>query len=155
MVSHDRYFLERTTDTLYALLGDNTVRYLTKGVEEYLKLRKKAPARKQQVVPAAPVVAAPVVAVPTPARPSAPIPKPNPPVAATNGGGTRAAQKELAKLERRTAKLNLDEQRLHDELIAASTDHERVQTLSADLRAVESERTTLEEQWLELAATLE
>jgi ATP-binding cassette subfamily F protein uup len=159
VVSHDRYFLERTTDTLYALLGDNTVRYLTKGVEEYLKLRKKAPARKQPVVAtpagvATPVATAPAVTAPTPARAPTPVPTPNPPAAARSGG-TRAAQKELAKLERRTAKLNLDEQRVHDELIAAATDHEQVQTLSADLRAIESERTSLEEQWLELAATLE
>ncbi|HET7900779.1 MAG TPA: ABC-F family ATP-binding cassette domain-containing protein, partial [Candidatus Nanopelagicales bacterium] len=35
VVSHDRYFLERTTDDLYALLGDGTLRHLVGGVDEY------------------------------------------------------------------------------------------------------------------------
>ena len=37
VVSHDRYFLERTTDDIYALLGDGTIRHLPNGVDEYLR----------------------------------------------------------------------------------------------------------------------
>ncbi len=39
VVSHDRYFLERTSDALYAMLGDGTLRHLPNGVEEYLQRR--------------------------------------------------------------------------------------------------------------------
>ncbi|MCU0301305.1 MAG: ABC-F family ATP-binding cassette domain-containing protein [Candidatus Nanopelagicales bacterium] len=39
VISHDRYFLERTCDQLYALLGDGRLRHLPRGVEEYLALR--------------------------------------------------------------------------------------------------------------------
>ena len=39
VVSHDRYFLERTCDTVWALLGDGSLRMLPRGVEEYLQLR--------------------------------------------------------------------------------------------------------------------
>ena len=36
VVSHDRYFLERVTDHVIALLGDGKLSYLPGGVEEYL-----------------------------------------------------------------------------------------------------------------------
>ncbi|MDH3959546.1 MAG: ATP-binding cassette domain-containing protein, partial [Actinomycetota bacterium] len=42
VVSHDRYFLERTCDDLYALLGDGRLRHLPRGVEQYLELRSSA-----------------------------------------------------------------------------------------------------------------
>jgi ATP-binding cassette subfamily F protein uup len=42
VVSHDRFFLERTCDDLYALLGDGRLRHLPRGVEEYLELRSTA-----------------------------------------------------------------------------------------------------------------
>jgi ATP-binding cassette subfamily F protein uup len=41
--------------------------------------------------------------------------------------------------------------RLHDELAAAATDHERVLALDVELRALLDERTALEDRWLELA----
>jgi len=44
VVSHDRYFLERTTDSVYALLGDGQIRHLPNGVDEYLERRRHAPA---------------------------------------------------------------------------------------------------------------
>ena len=44
VVSHDRFFLERTCDDLYALLGDGRLRHLPRGVEEYLDLRSTADA---------------------------------------------------------------------------------------------------------------
>ena len=42
VVSHDRYFLERVCDTVWALLGDGTVRMLPRGVDEYLERREAA-----------------------------------------------------------------------------------------------------------------
>ena len=45
VVSHDRYFLERTTDDIYALLGDGTIRHLPNGVDEYLQRRRTATAQ--------------------------------------------------------------------------------------------------------------
>src|SRR5690349_23675696 len=39
VVSHDRYFLERVTDTIWALLGDGQISMLPGGVEEYLSRR--------------------------------------------------------------------------------------------------------------------
>src|SRR4051812_40368285 len=42
VVSHDRYFLERTVDTVFALLDDGQVSLLPRGVEEYLERRAAA-----------------------------------------------------------------------------------------------------------------
>ena len=36
VVSHDRYFLERLTDHVIALLGDGKLSYLGGGIDEYL-----------------------------------------------------------------------------------------------------------------------
>jgi hypothetical protein len=72
-----------------------------------------------------------------------------------SGGEARAARKELTRIERRTEKLRTEEDRLHAALAAAATDHEKVLALDAELRAVVAEREDLEEQWLELATTLE
>ncbi len=40
VVSHDRYFLERVCDTVWALLGDGSIRMLPRGVDEYLERRE-------------------------------------------------------------------------------------------------------------------
>ena len=44
VVSHDRYFLERVSDSVWALLGDGQVSMLPRGVDEYLERRAAAPA---------------------------------------------------------------------------------------------------------------
>ncbi len=147
VVSHDRYFLERTTDTVYALLGDGTIRHLPNGVDEYLDRRRAA------VAAAAPGVRS-LVAAASGGGSNAE----NRSAAGDSrltGGDARAARKELTRIERRTEKLRGEEDRLHALLADAATDHERVLALDAELRAVVAERERLEEQWLELAAALE
>ena len=39
VVSHDRYFLERVTDSIWALLGDGQISMLPRGVDDYLERR--------------------------------------------------------------------------------------------------------------------
>ena len=39
VVSHDRYFLERVVDSVWALLGDGQISMLPRGVDEYLERR--------------------------------------------------------------------------------------------------------------------
>jgi ATP-binding cassette subfamily F protein uup len=138
VVSHDRYFLERTTDDIYALLGDGTIRHLPNGVDEYLQRRRTATAQ------------APAGATAGGAAPAASDGPPR-----LSAGDARAARKELVRIERRTDKLRDQEQRLHEALVEAATDHERALALDAELRAVVAEREQLEEQWLELATSLD
>jgi hypothetical protein len=69
-------------------------------------------------------------------------------------GGTqvrRAANKELARLERTIGKLEQQEADLHRDLAAHATDHVRVAELDARLRAIQAEREGAETQWLDLA----
>ena len=83
-VSHDRYFLERVTDHVLALV-DGQLAYLPGGVDEYLELRAG------QRAAAAPAAAQ------APAR----RPRRRPGAAARQ----RAGQKELARLERQISRL--------------------------------------------------
>ena len=127
VVSHDRYFLERVCDDFVALLGDGHVRQLTGGVEDYL-------ARRRVVEDAAAAASAPVAQA-----------------ARSASAQDRDQQKALARLERQIEKLRTREESLHAELAAHSTDFEKVTHLHETLRSVESERQSLEEEWLELA----
>ncbi len=121
VVSHDRYLLERICDRQVALLGDGRIRDLPGGVDEYLALRRAA-------------------------LDTAPAPAP-----AASPGDTRAARKELTRLERQLSKLTAQEEKLHAEMAEKATDHEAVLALDTRLRALHDERAELEEQWLELA----
>jgi ATP-binding cassette subfamily F protein uup len=125
VVSHDRYFLERTTDRIVALLGDGRLAYLPGGVDEYLR-------RRAACAPAA-----------TPAPTAAPAP--------SAARDSRAAKKGLARLERRLDKLVDQEAELHGKLAARASDYQAVAALDEQLRVLRAERESLEEQWLELA----
>jgi ATP-binding cassette subfamily F protein uup len=54
VVSHDRYFLERVTDSVWALLGDGQISMLPGGVDQYLEHRRKALATPVAPAPTTP-----------------------------------------------------------------------------------------------------
>jgi ATP-binding cassette subfamily F protein uup len=66
-------------------------------------------------------------------------------------GDSRAARKELTRLERQIAQLEKREATLHDKLAAHATDFAKVAELDTELRAVVADREAAEEQWLELS----
>jgi ATP-binding cassette subfamily F protein uup len=132
VVSHDRYFVERVCDDVYALLGDGGVRHVPGGIEQYLELRR---------------VEAAVEAPPRPPGRAG--------GAAPAGAVLRAARKEAGRLERALEKLAAREQALHADMAAASTDHQRLRELQAELDAVAAEREDAEAAWLEAAETAE
>ena len=128
VVSHDRYFIERVTDQQFAILGGH-LRHLPGGVDEYLRLRARE--RDAPVAAAAP---APASAGP-----------------GLSGADLRAAQKEVASLERRLEKLE-------GQIVAARTalaDHDQSDYtgLGAEMARIgtlEAERDQVEERWFEL-----
>jgi ATP-binding cassette subfamily F protein uup len=69
----------------------------------------------------------------------------------TSKGDSRAARKELARLERRIEQLEKREATLHDQLAAHATDFDKISELNAELRDVVAEREAAEEAWLALA----
>ncbi|MET7640308.1 ABC-F family ATP-binding cassette domain-containing protein [Streptomyces sp. NPDC005438] len=129
VISHDRFFLERTTDRIYALLGDRTLRMLPRGVDEYLERRERL---RTESVPA-PAVAAPAAEKPRSAAVS------------------RAAQKELQRVERRLDRIAEQEKTLHAGMAEHATDFTKVAELDGTLRELAAEREELENRWLELA----
>lgn len=129
VISHDRYFLERTTDRVFALLGDQTLRMLPRGVDEYLERRR---AMEEAAVPAAP-------AQPKQQQKDRPT------------GDTRAAKKELQRIERQLDKAAEKEKVLHARIAEHATDFAKVAEIDAELRALREEREDLEMRWLELA----
>ncbi|MFD6417377.1 ABC-F family ATP-binding cassette domain-containing protein [Streptomyces sp. NPDC060194] len=130
VISHDRFFVERTTDTVQALLGDGRLRMLPRGVDEYLERRRKVVAAQ---TPAPPVLAA------------------APAVRTVSAADQRAAKKELQKVERQLTKLADRETRLHADIAANATDFGKVAGLDAELRELVVEKDELEMRWLELA----
>ncbi|MDT0268325.1 ABC-F family ATP-binding cassette domain-containing protein [Streptomyces sp. DSM 44915] len=129
VISHDRFFLERTTDRVWALLGDRTLRMLPRGIDEYLERR----ARQRESAAEA-------------ARPAAPAAQPSKPAQLS-----RAAQKEIQRIERQLDKLAQRETTLHAQLAEHATDFSRVAELDGQLRELAQERDQLETRWLELA----
>ncbi|WNI24333.1 ABC-F family ATP-binding cassette domain-containing protein [Streptomyces sp. ITFR-16] len=133
VISHDRFFIERTTDRVMALLGDKSLRMLPRGIDEYLERRQR---QAETAVPAAaPSAGAPAAA-------SAPAVSPQ---------AARAAKKELQKVERQLEKMSTRETSLHAQIAENATDFEKVAKLDAELRELVAERDVLEMRWLELA----
>ncbi len=125
VVSHDRYLLERITDQQYAIL-DGTLRHVPGGVDEYLRLRAEQDAR-------------PTKAASEPEKPG------------LSGSEKRAAEKELASIERRLEKIAAETQKIHARMAAHDqADVDGLQKLNADLSALSDESDALEERWLEL-----
>ena len=130
VVSHDRYFVDRVCDTVVALLGDGSLAQLPGGVEEYLRRRAAGQAQLSTAAGAG---------MTTSAAP------------AVSAADARAARKEVQKLERRMLKLDADEKKLHEQLLAAATDHAQVAELNAQLLTVQAEKDDVETAWLEAA----
>ncbi|HEX3907702.1 MAG TPA: ABC-F family ATP-binding cassette domain-containing protein [Mycobacteriales bacterium] len=123
VVSHDRWFLERVCDTVWALPGDGSLRHLPGGVEAYLALRRSGVGGIGGTEGAAP----------------------------RRTGDSRATKREIGRIERRMLRIDAEEKRLHGELARNASDHERVLELDAELRGLIAERDALETQWLELS----
>jgi ATP-binding cassette subfamily F protein uup len=73
----------------------------------------------------------------------------------TAGAGERNARKELQRLERQLDRLSARETELAGQLAANATDYEKLTSLGGELRAVQAEKTDLEERWLTVAAVLD
>ena len=130
VVSHDRYFLERVTDHVIALLGDGKLSYLGGGIEEYLVQRAAQEEAASEAGPGAQTGSGLGAA-----------------------GVQRAAKKEMQRLERQIDRLAVREEELTAELAASGSDYEKLIELGAQLRAIQEEKASLEERWLTVAET--
>ncbi|WP_077089536.1 ABC-F family ATP-binding cassette domain-containing protein [Mycobacterium rhizamassiliense] len=133
VVSHDRYLLERVTDQQYAIL-DGRLRHLPGGIDEYLRLASHS----------------------TPGRDSAASSSAVAEPEALSGAQRRAAEKELASVDRQLARLADRIAAKHHELADHDhSDHVALTRMTQELRALESEVADLETRWLELSDAVE
>jgi ABC transport system ATP-binding/permease protein len=143
VVSHDRYFLERVTDHVLALLGDGKLSFLGSGIDEYLERRAAQGSAPRSAALRAAGSGAGTGQGPGMGSVAGQVPG----VAARQ----RAARKELQRLERQIDRLTAREKELTDLLAAHASDYERLVELGGQLRAVQAEKARLEEDWLRVA----
>jgi ATP-binding cassette subfamily F protein uup len=129
VVSHDRYFLERVTDSVWALMGDGQIAMLPRGVDQYLEQRRST------------------VAAGTPDSSGG--------GGSTAVADERQAKKALSRIEKQLVQVDKREGQLHRQMAAAASDHTRLTELTAELDTVTQEKSALEHEWLEVAAQLE
>ncbi|MDP3891155.1 ABC-F family ATP-binding cassette domain-containing protein [Nocardioides sp.] len=159
VVSHDRYFLERVTDSVWALLGDGQIAMLPRGVDEYLERRAAehaapvAPgsgissaggsvgAAAGTVADAAPAGGGPASGVPS--RPKA------------GSAEERTARKTVARLDKQLARIAEQEAALNASIAEHAHDYALLADLSAQLSALAAEKDEVELEWLEAAELLE
>ena len=128
VISHDRYFLERVCDRFVGLLGDKSVRDLPRGVDEYLELRKEA-------------MLVPVISQKEKIRSSA--------------VEERQLKKDKVRLERQIEKAASRITELEIEQESAAFDAERLLESTNELEVLLSEKSILEEEWLQVTLSLE
>ena len=138
VVSHDRYFLERVTDSIWALLGDGQISMLPGGVDEYLERRLVTHVHEN------PAESAGVGSENEPSRLESAR-------ARTGSAEERAARKTLARLDKQLARIAEREAELHAQVEAAGSDYERLAELGVLLQQVADEKEALELEWLEAA----
>jgi ATPase subunit of ABC transporter with duplicated ATPase domains len=132
VVSHDRYLLERVTDQQYAIL-DGRLRHLPGGIDEYLQLAEQLNSRRG--APAS-----------TSAAQSQDV----------SGAKLRAAQKEIAAIDRRLTRLAEQIEAKHRELADHDqSDHVVITRLTGQLRDMESDVADLENRWMTISEVLE
>jgi ABC transport system ATP-binding/permease protein len=139
VVSHDRYFVERVCDNVYALTGEGSIRHLPGGIEQYVEQRRGEQRRGATVADRSQSQRA----QPAGAR-----------VRDERKQAQRSAR-ELKQLEVAIERLTAREAELHEQMAAVATDHAKLAELQGELTRAVQEREQLELSWLERSEALE
>ena len=127
VISHDRYFLERVCDRFVGLMGDQVLRDLPRGVDEYLEHRAQSLDVSSQ----------------------------NTTGKVSNAAQERILKKDLTRVERQIQKAKEKVVLLTQEQVEASFDAIRLSEISDELAQLEKELIAREEEWLEITLKLE
>jgi len=122
VISHDRYFLERTCDQIVGLLGDGKVTDLPRGIDQYLEQRA--------------------------IQIEASLPKANIEKKISSAAEERQNKKDLIRIERQMEKLDSEIRELEKAQEAAAFDAEALLKATEALQVAQSKREALEEEWL-------
>ena len=162
VVSHDRYFLERVTDSIWALLGDGQISMLPRGVDEYLERRSEQERARDERDPWASEGRASGAAEERgsdgASRPGEVTADGDHRAATKVKAGSaeeRTARKNLARIDKRLERIGVREAELNALIAEQAQDYEKLAVLSAELNTLSAERDELELEWLEAAEALE
>ena len=129
VISHDRYFLERVCDRFYGLLGDEALRDLPRGVDQYLEQRANSVSSQNSAMPK------------------------------QSSGSSAAEQRQLKKdkvrLERQMEKVDVKISELEAKLEIVASDAAGLQVVNDDLLSLHAEKNKFEEEWLQVTLLLE
>ncbi|MFM2103355.1 MAG: hypothetical protein RL740_442, partial [Actinomycetota bacterium] len=129
VISHDRYFLERTCDRVVGLLGDGKLTDLPRGIDQYLELRSKQIEKS--------------------------IPNVTSDKKISTAAEERQLKKDLVRIERQMEKLDQEIKELLIAEQAAAYDAEKLLLATNNLEIAQKRRATLEEEWLQVTLQLE
>ena len=127
VISHDRYFLERVCDRFVGLMGDQELRDLPRGVDQYLEYRAQTSSNTAQSNSGK----------------------------VSNAAQERVLKKDLTRVERQIHKAKEKVANLALEQQSASFDATRLSEISHELVQLEKELIAREEEWLEITLKLE
>lgn len=127
VISHDRYFLERVCDRFVGLMGDQNLRDLPRGVDEYLEHRAKSLNAPSQSATGK----------------------------VSNAAQERTLKKDLTRVERQIQKAKEKVALLTQEQVDAPFDAARLSEISDEIAQLEKELIAREEEWLEITLKLE
>jgi ABC transport system ATP-binding/permease protein len=157
VVSHDRYFVERVCDDVYAITSMGELRHVPGGIEQYLREGGAQASRAREGQGQGRVDGREATT-----RERAGSPPATSGEGLSPGAAARAARKdarrdelEVKRLERAIEKLAENEATLQEQMEACATDHARLAELQAELERLVAERERLEASWLELSESLE
>jgi ATP-binding cassette subfamily F protein uup len=152
VVSHDRYFVERVCDEVYAITPSGGVRHVPGGIDQYLherhggkELSADRSSRGEGVSSGSNQDASAVVR--SGLSPGAAV--------RADRKETKRSERELRRLEREIEKLTLSERTLHEQMAQSATDHGRLAELQAQMERLVGEREQFEASWLEISESLE
>ncbi len=129
VISHDRYFLERTCNQIVGLLGDGKLTDLPRGIDQYLE------ARSAQI--------------------AASVPKDNSTKPISNAAEQRQLKKDLVRVERQMERSDLELKTLKDKQEEVAFDPDALIKVTAEIKVAEELRAKLEEEWLDITFKLE
>ena len=142
VVSHDRYFLDRTVEFILAIEPDASVRLYPGNYSIYLEHKKKAEKSAKQSEVEQPKQSKPKTEGNGKSKSSQD--KANKPL-------SNFERREYQKLEAKIAQMEVDKEKLENELATNCSDFNLVQELSAKLASLNDEIDTNTERWMELA----
>lgn len=141
VISHDRYFLDRTADSFLAFEGNGVLRLYPGGYETYCRLRAEMEEERGGATQREPGQR----------RSAALADSPSPAPRSRSAKLSFNEQRELTSLEARIPKLEEQLKRLENEMAASAADYVRLQALATEHDLAAHELETAFERWTELA----